>query len=127
MAALPNAVTSIAYRARNGELAWRRVDVPAALAAIAASGHAVLGGEVWVTLGDGLWTGLVPDRNGGLDRVWAWDIGPRSQGETWRDYCDRSARESQRHLDGLHVEADAAPSALSMLYFNLTYIPKPDS
>src|SRR5215471_5665910 len=46
MAPLPEPITSLAFRATNGELAWRRADLSAALAAIADSGQAVLGGEV---------------------------------------------------------------------------------
>lgn len=126
MATLPESVTSVAYRASNGELAWRRDDVATALAAIAASGQAVLGGEVWVTLGEGRWTGLVPDRHGGPDGVWAWDNKPRSQGETWREYCDRAARESERFLAGMQVEAEADPTVLNKLYYNFTYIRESD-
>lgn len=123
--ALPASITAIAYRAENGELAWRRDDVPAALAAIAASGQAVLGGEVWVTLGRGDWTGLVPFRNGGPDGVWAWDTKPRSAVETWQKYCDRAARDSERIVAGLRMEDEADPSVAEALHFNFTFISEP--
>ena len=53
MTALPEKVIAAAYHASNGEQAWRRADLPAALAALAESGQAVLGGEVWVAVGGG--------------------------------------------------------------------------
>lgn len=127
MAAFPESITRVAYRSRGDELAWRREDVPAALAAIAASGHAVLGGEVWVVLGGGRWTGLVPDRDGGPDGAWTWDTKPRRQGEPWQDYCDRTARDSEQVVADFQAEAGAAPSVLGKLYFNFTYIPEPGS
>ena len=126
MAALPESVTSVAYRAGNGELAWQRDDVPAALAAIADSGHALLGGEVWVTLGHGSWTGLVPDRNGGPDGVWTWSTNERAETETWQDYCKRTAKDSERVVADLRVEEEADPLVLGRLYFNFTYFSEPD-
>lgn len=101
---LPQSITSLAYRAINGELAWRRHDVPAALAAIAASGQAVLGGEVWVALGDGHWEGHIPDRHGGPDGVWCWSTTPHDATETWQELCDQTAEESARVVAKMRVE-----------------------
>lgn len=122
MAALPKSVESLAYRARNGELAWRRQDVPAALAAIAASSQAVLGGEVWIALGDGRWHGLVPSRDGGPDGVWHWSTAPRAANESWQAYCDRAAQESARVVAGMPVEEESVPSLREQLRFNFTYM-----
>lgn len=127
MAALPESITAVAYRASNGELAWRREHIRAALAAIAASGQAVLGGEVWVTLGGGRWDGLVPDRHGGPPGVWHWSTAPRAAGESWLAYCGRVAEESARAVAGLQVEEESDPTVLERLFFNLTYITEAES
>jgi hypothetical protein len=122
MTTLPERITSVAYRATNGELAWRRADLPAAISAIAASGQAILGGEVWVALGGGRWGGLVPDRHGGPPGVWHWDTAQRAAGENWSAYCRRVAEESARVVDEMRVEEESAPAVQHRLFFNLTFV-----
>jgi hypothetical protein len=114
MAALPEPVTAVAYRASNGELAWRRHDLPTALAAVAASGQAVLGG----------WHGLIPDRHGGPDGVWHWSTTPRAATEGWQEYCNRVAADSAQVVAAMRVEEESAPAVRESLRFNLTYIPE---
>ena len=127
MDALPSPITAVSYRASNGELAWRRSDIPAALAALAESGQAVLGGEVWVTLGGGRWDGLVPDARGGPPGIWHWDTAPQAAGESWPAYCLRAADESARAVAGLRVEEEAAAEIRDRLYFNLTWVAEQDA
>jgi hypothetical protein len=121
MANLPESITALAYRATNGELAWRRADVPAALAAITASGQAILGGEVWLAEGEGQWCGLMPAARGGLPAVWHWETTARASGESWPAYCRRTAEESA-HIVALMAIEEAAPSVRDCLFFNLTYL-----
>jgi hypothetical protein len=118
--ALPDPITAVAYPAANGELGWRREDIPAALSAIVASGQAILGGEVWVVLGCGRWDGLVPDRQGGPPGVWHWATAPRAAGEDWPTYCRRTAEKSARVIAEMRVEEECAPAVRDRLYFNLT-------
>ncbi len=125
--ALPTSITAAAYRASNGELAWRRSDINAALATLAESGHAVLGGEVWVALGGGRWDGLVPNARGGPPGVWHWDTAPQAAGESWSAYCLRAADESARAVAGLRVEDEAAAEVRDRLYFNITWVANPDA
>jgi hypothetical protein len=122
MNALPEPVTAVAYRAANGELAWRRAELPAALLAIAEAGLAVLGGEVWLAVGDGRWDGLIPDACGGLPGVWHWDTAPRLAGESWLAFCHRAAEESARAVAEMRVEEESDPAVWDRLYFNLTYV-----
>ncbi len=122
MSSLPSTITSIAYHASNGELAWRRADIPAAVGAISACGMAILGGEVWVALGNGRWDGCVPSRDGLPDGVWGWDTNPRAEGESWAVYCERTAAESVQVVDSMTVEQEAHPSVVDRLWFNLCYI-----
>jgi hypothetical protein len=119
---LPEPIAAVAYRAVNGELAWRRADLPSALLAIVQSGMAVLGGEVWLALGEGRWDGLIPDAHGGLPGVWDWDVTPQATGETWSAYCRRAAEESARAVAGMRVEEESDPAVGDRLYFNLTYV-----
>ncbi len=127
MTALPETIIATAYRAANGELAWQRADLPAALTAIAVSGQAVLGGEVWVAVGEGRWAGLVPDARGGPPGVWHWETAPRTAGESWPAYCRRAADESARVVAGMRVEEEAHPAVRDRLYFNLTWVAEQDA
>ena len=54
MSDLPKQVKASAFKDADGEYAWRRADVIFALQAIADSGQAILGGEVWVVIDDGI-------------------------------------------------------------------------
>lgn len=56
MAELPAEISSKAFIASNGELAWRREEVESAISAIRDSGCAILGGEIWLITGPGSWT-----------------------------------------------------------------------
>src|SRR6476660_348386 len=89
---LPESITSRAYRAPNGEMAWRRADIPRVVAAIAESGQAILGGEVWGILDDGRY-GMIESKDGGWG-VWQWDTKLRGLRESWPAYCRRTADES---------------------------------
>ena len=122
MSQLPSHITSVAYRASNGELAWKRADIPAAVASIAASGMAILGGEVWVALGNGRWHGIVPSRDDPRGGVWHWDTNPRAEGESWQAYCDRTASESAGVVAAMSVEEEAHPSVVDRLWYNLMYL-----
>jgi hypothetical protein len=122
MEALPDSIAASAYRATNGELAWRRADLPAAFAAILASGQAVLGGEVWLALGAGQWDGLIPGAQGGLTGVWHWSTTPRADGECWLAYCWRVAEESERVVAEMRVEEESDPRVRDRLFFNLTNV-----
>jgi hypothetical protein len=122
MNVLPESVTAVAYRAVNGELAWRRADLPLALAAVAESGQAVLGGEVWVAVGEGRWLGLIPDAHGGPPGVWHWNTTPRADGEGWLKYCRRAAEESALAVARMRVEEESDPAVRGRLFFNLTFV-----
>lgn len=122
MSSLPGSITSIAYHASNGELAWKKADIPAAVAAIAEGGMAILGGEVWVSFGNGRWDGRVPWRDRPLGGIWHWDTNPRTEGESWQAYCDRTASESASVVAAMTVEEEAHPSVVDRLWYNLTYL-----
>jgi hypothetical protein len=105
----------------NGEFAWRRADLPAAISAVCRTGFAILGGEVWLVRGT-TWTGLIPDRNSNVPGAWSWDTRGRHSGESWQAYCDRCAFESAGVTSKMRVEQQAAPEVVGDLWLNLTYI-----
>ncbi len=122
MDGLPTAIADLAYRSSSGELAWRREDVPAALAAIVESRQATLGGEVWVALGEGRWHGMIPAAEGGSPGVWTWETAPRAEGENWFAYCARTADECARAVERLRVEDESAVSVRDQLCFNIAFV-----
>jgi hypothetical protein len=119
---LPHSITAAAFRATNGEFGWRRADIEQALLAIRDSRQATLGGEVWRIIGPGDWHGLIPDRNGGDPGVWSWDTTPRSAGESWEAYCERTASESIEAVRGMTVEQETVPEVVEHLRFNVCYV-----
>jgi hypothetical protein len=124
MAELPLAITSLAFKAANGELAWSFADVENALVAIRDAGLATLGGEVWRIVGPEAWDGLFPDRFGGPAGVWHWETEPREEHEDWQTYCQRTAvlSISAAHDIAQRVQREVAPEILDSLRFNVTYV-----
>jgi hypothetical protein len=116
---LPKAIEAAAYRAQNGELAWRRDDLPAVFKAIADSGQAILGGEVWGILDDALY-GTIPSKDGGSG-VWHWDTESRGLQESWSAYCRRTADESALAVAGMPIEGKTTDAFRDKLWFNLAY------
>jgi hypothetical protein len=121
---LPSSVLARAYVSPGaGEFAWRRVDVPDAVRAIAAANCAILGGEVWLVLDPREnWTGLIPRRDGGPYDVWTWDTTPQRKGESWEIFRDRSAAETIASIQAMAVEEEAHPDIVPSLWFNISYV-----
>jgi hypothetical protein len=126
MRELPPAIRDTAFKATNGEYAWRRADVSTALEGIADSGQATLGGEVWVVL-DGRIAGAVPAAN---DRkpegVWQWETSPRRASESWSEYCVRTAGESIDAVREMNIERECRSDVRDSLFFNVMYVDETD-
>ena len=109
------------------ELAWKRADLPEALRALVESGHAILGGEVWVVEAlNGNWNGLIPSKDNALLGVWSWDTPERRPDETWQGYSERTLRESLEAIAKMNVEGEAAEAVLPALWFNVTSVGRDD-
>jgi hypothetical protein len=135
MRELPQPIASLAFRASNGELAWRPSDIENALLAIRDSQQAILGGEIWMInvattiVGKevrlvnrpGSWCGLIPPRIGGIDAVWSWDTESRATSESWQDYCNRTCVESIDAIRSLVIEQEFRQDVIDSLRFNVTY------
>ena len=127
MRELPAHATAQAFKAANGEYAWKRADVATALGAISASGQAVLGGEVWVVT-KGRRLGLVPSSDGQEPpRVWHWDTAEQERSEPWREYCARTAAESNAVVNAMRVEDYSRQDVRDHLFFNLTFVDENDA
>lgn len=109
------------------EFASKRSDLPEALRALVDSGHAILGGEVWlVEAQDSNWSGLIPSRDGSPPGVWSWDTLERRPGEAWRTYCERTLHESLESVGRINVEDEAAQAVVAKLWFNVTSVGRDD-
>jgi hypothetical protein len=121
MADLDPEVCSRAFRARNGELAWRSEDVVCAIDAIQKSGRAILGWEVWLVEGD-RWTGLIPSVRAEPEGVWSFSTSPHVSDDNWITRCEKAAQEAKRQIATQPVEAESCPTVRNRLRFNFTYI-----
>jgi hypothetical protein len=119
---LPHLITDVAFRASNGELAWKREHIEQALLAIQDTQQAILGGEVWRITGLDTWDGLIPQRGDNKPAVWSWNTAPRSSSESWVVYCGRTVTESMNAVRSMAVEQATQPEFVSQLRFNVTYV-----
>ncbi len=117
--------STTAFVAGNGEFAWRREDIDAALFSIRDSDHATLGGEVWLITGEHSWDGLIPSIGGGPPGVWHWETEPRAASESWQQYCARTAAESVEAVRDIRVEQVTPSELIDRLRFNVTYGAEP--
>ncbi len=82
-----------AFRADNGELAWKRENLPLVVEILSKKNQAILGGELWwIPQGTRSWTGIIPDGGCGPDGVYHWET-KRLPEETWADFVRRCAVE----------------------------------
>jgi hypothetical protein len=118
---LPKHITAKAFKASNGEFAWRRGDLEEAIITIRNSRQAILGGEVWLITNSGTWNGLIPAETSNNNAVWQWQTKTRSKAESWEAYCLRTADESLQAARSMNVEDETPSSLRERLRFNLTY------
>jgi hypothetical protein len=110
-----------AYRAQNGEYAWTRSYVGAAVAQLAAAGEAILGGEVWVVVGAKAILAIIPDR-AGANKVYHWSVPSRGRNEPWPDFVRRAAAVALDAVEGLRAEEDVRADLAPFVRYNLTYV-----
>lgn len=106
---LPPDLRDAAFRSRNGEWAWPRLNAVAVARWLSAHGWAVLGGETWQ-----------PQDDGGvrIPYFWGWSIDGRDGDETWPHYCDRAADLADGALSTDALEHETEHSGL---FYNLTF------
>jgi len=119
---LPDDLLARAFRARNGDLAWTRHDALRAVEALAVSGVAVLGGEVWLAGDDGWWDPRIPTIDGAPPAAHSWAPDPpdRQASETWADFCARTRDYTAAVLAAAEAEALAPPPLRLRLRYYLS-------
>ncbi len=99
MKPLPEEKKSSAFVTDDGEFAWQRQHIFAALRAIADTGQAILGGDVWA-VEDSKICSLFPESKG----VRMWNTQPYKPNESWSEYCHRTCDESVREIEKTRLE-----------------------
>jgi hypothetical protein len=91
---LPNHLTALAHTAGNGEVFWPLTTARTAAEAMASSGLAVFGGEVYIARGRA-WGNLELEWT--TDPGWLWD-------EAWSDYVERGLAHALTALESAATE-----------------------
>jgi hypothetical protein len=112
-------LSASAFRATNGDYAWRRGDLPQVMELLAAGHYAILSGEVWVVEGN-LFCPLSPCRTGGWTLL-AWESSPREDDESWDHFAQRSADEALRAIHTLSPEERVPTEVADKLYYHLCF------
>jgi hypothetical protein len=126
---LPGDLLARAFRARNGELAWRREDALAVAEALAAGGQAILGGEVWLVDDDGWWDPRLPTDDGTEPAVRTWAPVPpeRQASESWSEFCARARDYTAAVLAAAEAEALVPAPLRARLRYHLSVTTEPAS
>jgi hypothetical protein len=105
---------------RSGEeYAWRREDAKQAARELAASGRAILGGELWLVRNGAIW-GVLP-RKEGPPAVYHWES-ERQDSEPWPDYVSRACRETLAAIAELPAIGEVDLPQGADIYYNLTWV-----
>jgi len=114
-------IVSTAFIADDGEYAWQREHIFAALRTIAETGQAILGGDVW-TVENGEVCSIFPNTRG----IRMWNTESQKPDELWADYCQRTLKESINEIEKTQLENNVSQELQKHIFFNPTYIEKSD-
>jgi len=114
---LPHDLETSAHRSGE-EYGWQRIDALRAVDAVTTAGLAVLGGEVWLVVGDSIW-GVVPQRCG-APAIQHWSCERRGD-EAWAAYASRSATEGRQAISSIPDLSSAVLPERALVYYNLTW------
>lgn len=112
-------LTSQAFKAANGELAWRREQVPEIVAEYARKGHAVEAFEVRLIDASGKWTGLIPVSSSEVPAVCVYDVEPQKKTETRESFVARCAQEILAKMREWNIEKDVPEDLRPLIRYNL--------
>jgi hypothetical protein len=117
MKPLPKEIELSAFVSDDGEFAWQRQHIFVALRAIADTGQAILGGDVWA-VEDSKICSLFPESKG----VRMWDTQPYKPNESWFEYCRRTCNESVREIEKTKLENNVSAELQQYIFYNPVYI-----
>jgi hypothetical protein len=94
---------------------------------IASQDLGILGGEVWIILGEGRWTGMIATAEGGEPHVWHWETTPeRTESEVWSEFVSRGLAQAIGALSSGEPEHIVSWDVKPRLRYNLTYVSERD-
>jgi len=121
MKTLPKEIILSAFVSTDGEYAWQRPHIFAALRAIAETGQAILGGDVW-TVENGEICSLFPNTKG----VRMWNTRPQKPDELWFDYCQHTCNESIGEIEKTQLENEVNQEFQQYIFYYPAYIEQND-
>lgn len=118
---LSKGIQKIAYQANNGELAWKKGDIPQVVKKLSKLNIAILGGEVWAIDNKTIY-GILPLKDG-VSSVFHWST-EREKNEEWNQFVKRSIQETITAVNNLNPEDEVREDIADKLYYNLTFCNK---
>jgi hypothetical protein len=109
----------LAHRTAGGEYAWRREDACNAARALALTGRAILGGELWLVQRGQIW-GALPQHSG-PPAVYHWEC-DRQPSEAWASFVERSSTESIAAINAMPSAGEVNAPNGAEVYYNLTWV-----
>lgn len=114
---LPIGLREKAFQSRNGELAWRRDDVPSVLKSYREANVAVEGFEVWIVTSGGQWTAVLPNHEGEY-LVCVYDVKERLN-EAHEQFVARCAEEILSTIHEFNIEERVREDLIPFVRYNL--------
>lgn len=104
---------------RSGEeYAWQRADALRAVESIAAAELAILGGEVWLVVGDTIQAAVPQVEGATAIEHWVCD---RLKGEAWHAYVSRSALDAGEAIRNIPNLSRAVLPDQAIVYYNIVW------
>src|SRR5262245_29395481 len=114
---LPQELEVAAFRSQDGEYAWQRSQALDAVLALANSGRAILGGELWLVRDGQIFVEL--HRRSGPAEVYTWAT-ERLREEPWPTYVARACGKALAAIQAPLLAEVIVPSN-AKVYYNLTW------
>jgi hypothetical protein len=114
---LLDALSGNAFRASNGDYAWRRVDLLNVVESLTGGHYAIISGEVWVVEGN-LFCPLSPAKTGGWALL-AWESPEREDEEPWDHFAHRTAEETLQAVHALNPEERVPADVADKLFYHV--------
>ena len=120
---LSEQLLSRAFRASNGELAWKKEDLVDVLDAYVALGLPVEAYEVWLVNEKGQWTGILPTTDSVGSAVCVFDVEKKKANESDKDFVTRTKKEILDSVARVKIEDSLKPEYIPFIRYNL-YVEK---
>ena len=115
----PLEIESKAFKAENGEYAWLKENIPAAVEALVQKGFAILGGEVWLVRGREI--NAAPLLKTGPCGIFHWESKRADSSESWSQFVQRSAGETLQAVHNMNVEDEIVAQPEAKIFYNITW------